>query len=469
MKLKRLMCVLLLLIAVAIHLPAQESDLVSKYFKETKARAEKGDAAAQFNLGVCYFDGEGVAKDAAEAVKWYRKAADQNDASAQCNLGFCYNNGHGLKKDAVQAVKWYRKAAEQNIALAQLNLGICYVDGQGVERDATLAVQWYHKAAVQGYALAQFALGVCYADGQGVEKNSAEAMKWYRKAADQNDAPAQFALGYCYSSGEGVTKDAGEAVKWYRKAANQGSAPAQFNLGVCYANGQGVAKDVVEATKWLRKAADQGVAAAQQYLRALDQNPKGEGKVQTEADQNQAKQPFFGKNNQPNLPEPKNVIRRPLTKEELRDLDRHGFDVSSYDGREVEFPNPQPQHTPLTPTPDDLKDAILYLDKFLGVSHATIPADVISMKTGALKFRFAAQDFEYSGDFTVVLNKPRQYNAPYFGFGSLETAKLVMLLNFRGISMPLPEPTIVTKINGFIDVLSGGKEWIYSGSYLIQK
>ena len=40
-------------------------------------RPIKANARAQFNLGVMYANGDGVPKDAAEAVKWYRKAADQ--------------------------------------------------------------------------------------------------------------------------------------------------------------------------------------------------------------------------------------------------------------------------------------------------------------------------------------------------------------------------------------------------------
>ena len=59
-----------------------------------------------------------------EAVKWYRKAAEQNFAEAQYNLGVCYDNGQGVAKDYAEAVKWYRKAAEQNHAQAQYNLGV---------------------------------------------------------------------------------------------------------------------------------------------------------------------------------------------------------------------------------------------------------------------------------------------------------------------------------------------------------
>jgi hypothetical protein len=61
--------------------------------------------------------------------------ADQGLAAAQDNLGFCYHNGTGLAKDEAEAVKWFRKAAEQNYPPAQHNLGVCYAQGTGVGKD----------------------------------------------------------------------------------------------------------------------------------------------------------------------------------------------------------------------------------------------------------------------------------------------------------------------------------------------
>lgn len=57
-------------------------DKVNRYRKA----AETGDAIAQYNLGVCYDTGEGVAQDKAEAAKWFRKAAEQGDETAQSVL-----------------------------------------------------------------------------------------------------------------------------------------------------------------------------------------------------------------------------------------------------------------------------------------------------------------------------------------------------------------------------------------------
>ena len=73
-------------------------------------------------------------------VAAYRKAADQGDAKAQFNLGNCYANGNGVQKDLTQAVFWYRKAADQGYVEAQYNLGQCYRIGYGVQKDAHIVI-----------------------------------------------------------------------------------------------------------------------------------------------------------------------------------------------------------------------------------------------------------------------------------------------------------------------------------------
>ncbi len=86
-------------------------------FLTVKAKAEKGDATAQFNLGLMYMNDLGVEKDYAEAVKWYRKSAEQGNANAQNILGIMYEKGNGVEKDYVEALKWYNKAAFSNLML----------------------------------------------------------------------------------------------------------------------------------------------------------------------------------------------------------------------------------------------------------------------------------------------------------------------------------------------------------------
>jgi hypothetical protein len=150
---------------------------------DLRAKAEAGDASAQFRLGVSYANGQGVAQDQVEAAKWYRKAAEQGNAQAQNNLGFVYDLGQGVVKDEVEAVKWYRKAAEQGNAEGQCCLGFVYSSGRGVVKDEVEAAKWHRKAAEQGHAVAQYSLALLYALGQGVYKDQVEAYAWFNLAA----------------------------------------------------------------------------------------------------------------------------------------------------------------------------------------------------------------------------------------------------------------------------------------------
>ena len=242
-----------------------EKDLTKAVEWFTKA-AEQGYVSAQYNLGYCYENGDGIDKSLTKAVEWYTKAANQGDADAQCNLGICYYNGNGVEKGLAKAVGWFTKAAEQGHTQAQYNLGCCYENGDGIDKSLTKAVEWYTKAANQGDADAQYNLGYCYDKGNGVEKNLSKAVEWYIKAAEQGNARAQCNLGVCYEYEEGIVKDTSKAVEWYTKAAEQGHTQAQCNLGICYYNGNGVEKDLAKAVGWFTKAAEQGHTQAQYNL-----------------------------------------------------------------------------------------------------------------------------------------------------------------------------------------------------------
>ncbi len=100
-----------------------QQDVFAPIIAEQRALAERGDAAAQFNLGVMYATGRGVPEDDTEADRWFRLAADQGNAAAQYDLGLRYDNGEGVPQDYAEAILWYRLAAEQGGARAQLNLG----------------------------------------------------------------------------------------------------------------------------------------------------------------------------------------------------------------------------------------------------------------------------------------------------------------------------------------------------------
>ena len=103
------------------------------------------DAEAYVNRGVAK-----LAKGSSDAaIADFTKAIElnPNDAIGHYFLGFCYANGAGVKKDAAEAVRMYRKAAEQNLAQAQCSLGLCYYQGEGVAKNAVEAYAWFSMAA----------------------------------------------------------------------------------------------------------------------------------------------------------------------------------------------------------------------------------------------------------------------------------------------------------------------------------
>ena len=85
-----------------------------------------------------------------QAFAWTQKAADQGDTEAQYNLGVMYYNGDGVAQNFQQALAWYQEAATHGLAGAQFNLGLMYNKGEGVPEDGILGYAWINLAATAG-------------------------------------------------------------------------------------------------------------------------------------------------------------------------------------------------------------------------------------------------------------------------------------------------------------------------------
>ena len=158
------------------------------------------------------------------------KAAERGDAIAQYRLGSCYSNGDGVETNKVEAVKWCRKAAEQGEGHAQFMLGMFYYFGDGVNQNKEEATKWFDAIQEQD-PLMQYACGCKFLEVKGIAPElTKEAVKWFRKAAEQGEARAQFMLSMCHFNGVGITQDKTEAVKWLQKADKQGHEEAKKAL-----------------------------------------------------------------------------------------------------------------------------------------------------------------------------------------------------------------------------------------------
>ena len=150
---------------------------------ELRPLAERGDAEAQYRIGLMYEYGKGYPQDKTQGIVWFKKSAAQNHAAAQTELGIIYATGDGVKQDDAQAVAWFQKGSSLGNATAQYNLGLWYAKGQGVKLDNAKAIEWWRKAGAQGMTVAQWKLGVAYENGEGVNKDALLAYVNYAIAA----------------------------------------------------------------------------------------------------------------------------------------------------------------------------------------------------------------------------------------------------------------------------------------------
>lgn len=258
-------------------------------------QALSGDAAAQVDIGYCYWGALGVERNDKSAFEWFSKAATQGNVDGLAFQGFFYVWGMGVKKDKEKGIEMIKKSIDQNSTKGMVLMGRCYADGKKVKKDPQAAFSYYKMAAEKGDAYGQYFLGEAYYTGLGTSKDILQAFNWYSKSAEQGYYYAQVALGNLYFQGNGIPRDYVIAKKWYEKAAKQGNKDAMANIdysatyekyidprnydsnlylnnieaakagnsdaqviiGECYLYGVGVSVNDKEAFQWFCKAADQ--------------------------------------------------------------------------------------------------------------------------------------------------------------------------------------------------------------------
>jgi localization factor PodJL len=167
--------------------PTASDKLPATFGSSLRAAANKGDAAAQYEIAQRYAEGRGVAQNLANAAEWFERAAKQGLAPAQFRLGRLYEKGLGVKKSLETARRFYVAAAQAGNAKALHNLAVLYAEGIDGKPDYQAAARWFGKAAGYAFADSQYNLAILYARGIGVEQNVAEAYKWFALAARDGD------------------------------------------------------------------------------------------------------------------------------------------------------------------------------------------------------------------------------------------------------------------------------------------
>jgi TPR repeat protein len=119
-------------------------------------------------------------KEYDETARWLNKSAVQDNAYSECLLAFMYTRGQGVSKNASQAIKFYTRAANRGNVIAQYNLGYLYSEGDKI----------FPKDQMSGFA--DFLSG----GERKFKKDQNQALEANKKDADNGYVPAQNKVAY---------------------------------------------------------------------------------------------------------------------------------------------------------------------------------------------------------------------------------------------------------------------------------
>ncbi len=228
--------------------------------------ATRGEAEAQYLLGLLYRNGEGVSQDFEVAFNWHLAAAEQQHALAQFALSDLYFNGPEARRDPESGLRWLRAAAGQAVPDAQVRLASLLDDEASGFTNRAEALDWYRRAAELGHPVAQRILGTRYLQGDAVTADAQEAFRWLSRAAEAGEPGAMSNLGYAFASGTGTDQNLQMAARWYGAAAEHGLGRAMIALAGLLEQGAGVPQDLDTALGW--------------YLRALETTDASQARIE---------------------------------------------------------------------------------------------------------------------------------------------------------------------------------------------
>jgi TonB family protein len=245
-----------------------DNSALDKAVDEARGLALKGDASAQFALGLFMDIGAGARIDHIAAFKWLQRSADQGNRLAAGMLAWKCATGFGFQAaNETQAAEWAKKAGTLDKVPEGLELWIDLQDGR-LTPNLQRALFWMMDRADDGAGLAMCNLSEAYMSSAWTESNPTQHLFWLRKAAEAGDAKALYRLSVYNENGMMVEKNPDQAAELRRKAAEAGDPEAEAALGR-EAESRQPKPDYVEAVRLYRLAAEQDNTVALDRLTAI--------------------------------------------------------------------------------------------------------------------------------------------------------------------------------------------------------
>ncbi len=231
--------------------------------------SELGYPPAQATIGTLYLKGlpNLLERNYQKGITLISKAVNQKSLTARYNLGMAYFNGDGVSKDPIKAAQWLEVAVRQNFSEAQYTLGLMLVEGNGVKKNTNRGLELLRQASGQGHQLAKN-----YLEKRNGTKTEPSMPNFPRSSAENFSPDDESVLQKArkYYTGVGLSQDYVKAYSLFYPLAKSGNAEAARFIGLMKLTGKGTTKSIATAKQWLSVASQKGDAVATRMLSEYD-------------------------------------------------------------------------------------------------------------------------------------------------------------------------------------------------------
>jgi hypothetical protein len=192
--------------------------------------AEQGHGSAQLVVAQDYALGDGVARDAARADRWFDRAAATDPKLIRLIFQF-----HASRKNNItRAANWFARLPKPVRADDMMRIARRYLYAKPGQRSAGKALDFFTRAAEQGAAEAHEYIGTMYFQGLGVKKDYAVARRHFLQSP--SPLASAYPLGVMNILGLGMDRNIRSARLWLEVAARSGHPIAASKFAELYAS-----------------------------------------------------------------------------------------------------------------------------------------------------------------------------------------------------------------------------------------
>ncbi len=232
--------------------------------------ADLGYPQAQATIGALYLRGlpSLLERNTDKGIKLLSKAVRAKSLTARFNLGMAYYNGDGVEKNLFKASQWLRLAVKQNFSEAQYSLGLLLLEGgEGISKNTIEGLGLLKLAANQNH---QMALEYLQKSGNPIEPKKYHSKIYSKtkinKQSDSFTDKDRLEKARRFYTGVGEMRDYRNAYELFFPLAQGGNAEAAYFIGLMKLSGKGTEKDLNLAKEWLSVASQKGYEKAQRIL-----------------------------------------------------------------------------------------------------------------------------------------------------------------------------------------------------------